>query len=111
MTKGLNKRRLRRVEYATVLDLGELTAWGWLTAGVYEKDWYPHGVHDPRRGWLRLVIDNAHSELRVSFAGDHVIKLESDAPPFGGRRWWLVCPLTGRRARKLYLFPDQGEFR
>jgi hypothetical protein len=23
---------------------------------------------------------------------------------FGGRRWWLVCPITFRRARKLYRF-------
>jgi hypothetical protein len=25
--------------------------------------------------------------------------------PFGGRRWWFLCPRTGRRVTKLYL-PD-----
>lgn len=98
-------RRLRRVEDATVLDLGELRRWGWLKAGVYERDWFPHGAHDSRRGSLRLAIDDTRSELHVSLAGEYVIKLESDTPPFGGLRWWLVCPLTGKRARKLYLFP------
>lgn len=106
-----NTRRLRRVEDATILDIADLRKWGWLTAGVYERDWYPHGAHDVRRGALRLVIDDAHAELRVSLAGHHVIKLESETPYFGGRRWWLVCPITGRHARKLYFFPDQKDFR
>jgi hypothetical protein len=104
-------RRRRRVEDATILDITELLRWCGLKPGIYERDWYPHGVHDVRRGSLRLVIDDAHVELRVSFAGEHVVKLESDKPHFGGRRWWLVCPLSGRRARKLYLFPDQPDFR
>jgi hypothetical protein len=104
-------RRRRRVEDATILDITELLRWGGLKPGTYERDWYPHGVHDLRRGSLRLAIDGVRSELHVSFAGDHVVKLESDTPPFGGRRWWLVCPLTGRRARKLYFFPDQSGFR
>lgn len=105
------RRRRRRVEEATVLDLSELRAWGWLTAGVFERYWYPHGIHDPRAGLLRHIVDDAHSELHVFFPSEHVVKLECDTPPFGGRRWWLVCPLTGRRARKLYLFADQRRFR
>jgi hypothetical protein len=31
------------------------------------------------------------------------IQLETTPQPFGGRRWWFVCPRTGRRAAKLYL--------
>jgi hypothetical protein len=31
------------------------------------------------------------------------IELETTPQPFGGRRWWFVCPRTGRRATKLYL--------
>lgn len=33
------------------------------------------------------------------------IELESSTPQFSGRRWWFVCPLTGARARALYLPP------
>ena len=31
------------------------------------------------------------------------IQLETTPQPFGGRRWWFVCPRAGRRAAKLYL--------
>jgi len=31
------------------------------------------------------------------------IALTSTAQNFGGRRWWMRCPVTGERARKLYL--------
>ncbi len=34
---------------------------------------------------------------------DYLIHLETTAQPFGGRRWWWICPRTGRRAVKLYL--------
>jgi hypothetical protein len=34
------------------------------------------------------------------------IALTSTVQNFGGRRWWMACPLTGSRARKLYLAPN-----
>jgi hypothetical protein len=34
---------------------------------------------------------------------DYWIQLATTPQPFGGRRWWFVCPQTGRRATKLYL--------
>jgi len=36
------------------------------------------------------------------------IDLTSTVPHFGGRRWWLRCPVTGARVRKLYL-PSSGD--
>jgi hypothetical protein len=36
---------------------------------------------------------------------DYWIRLETTPQPFGGRRWWFICPRTGRRATKLHL-PD-----
>ena len=32
-----------------------------------------------------------------------VINLVATEPHFGGRRWWFRCPVTGNRARVLYL--------
>jgi hypothetical protein len=34
---------------------------------------------------------------------DYWIELETTPQPFGGRRWWFICPRTGRRVAKLYL--------
>ena len=36
-------------------------------------------------------------------ASDYWIELATTPQPFGGRRWWFICPQTGRRAAKLYL--------
>ena len=49
--------------------------------------------------WLRLRY-NADGE-RV----DCMVRLVSTRPNYGGRRWWFVCPLVGRRVAKLYLPP------
>ena len=34
---------------------------------------------------------------------DYRIELVTTPQPFGGRRWWFVCPKTGRRVAKLYM--------
>jgi hypothetical protein len=33
----------------------------------------------------------------------HSSRLAKSWPPFGGLRWWFVCPRLNRRVRKLYL--------
>ncbi len=44
------------------------------------------------------------------------IRLQETRPAFGGKRWWLTCPLTvngvacNRRVGKLYLPPDARYF-
>ncbi|ANY85147.1 hypothetical protein BB934_43915 (plasmid) [Microvirga ossetica] len=38
------------------------------------------------------------------------IRLVATTPPYGGRRWWFVCPQTGQRVMKLHLPPDARVF-
>lgn len=38
------------------------------------------------------------------------IKLEALPLNFGGKRWWMRCPASGKRARVLYLFPGLDTF-
>lgn len=38
------------------------------------------------------------------------IRLTCTAQPLGGRRWWMLCPLTGKRARTLHLANGQALF-
>ena len=36
-------------------------------------------------------------------SSDYWVSLETTPQPFGGRRWWFICPRIGVRAAKLYL--------
>jgi hypothetical protein len=47
---------------------------------------------------------------------DYAVHVTYNMPPFGGRRWWWICPLVGngrackRRVSKLYLPPGSNYF-
>lgn len=43
------------------------------------------------------------------YATDTII-LEATRPHYGGVRWWFRCGISGKRASKLYLFPDHQRF-
>jgi hypothetical protein len=38
------------------------------------------------------------------------IRLAFTVPQFGGRRWWMLCPVTGERVRCLHLPPGEDRF-
>jgi hypothetical protein len=64
---------------------------------------------DLRSARLSLIF---HSPLADGQSREisQAIALTSTAQNFGGRRWWLRCPVTGSRARKLYLSPESDRF-
>jgi hypothetical protein len=33
----------------------------------------------------------------------YIVRLVTTRPPFGGLRWWFICPSTGQRVSKLFL--------
>ena len=52
-------------------------------------------------GTLRLaVITRFDSFGRAGRVGAQTIDLITTTPPYGGRRWWFLCPSTGRRVMK-----------
>jgi hypothetical protein len=56
-------------------------------------------------------MDELAGAIFVSDAtGQHKIEMSTTALNFGGRRWWLHCPFTGKRALKLYLYGSIGRF-
>ena len=60
-------------------------------------------VGDPWDSWLRLkyrIHDHWSGEPHEI---DDKIYLATTQPPFGGFRWWFVCPRGNWRVRKLYL--------
>jgi hypothetical protein len=54
--------------------------------------------------WLRYDVD--HYSQRTG-PQEHKISLGTTPCPFGGVRWWWICPATSRWVRKLYL-PNGG---
>lgn len=56
------------------------------------------------RAWLRYDIDHLS---RPTGPQEYPVALVATPCPFGGRRWWWICPATGRRVSKLYL-PNGG---
>ena len=76
--------------------------WGWR----YEGEARPHAIvgydanlTEPDDPWLRLRYDVSGERA------DCMVRLVTTRPNYGGRRWWFLCPLVGRRVAKLYLPP------
>ena len=69
-------------------------------------------TRDPAEAWIRLYYTMTRSGEKV----DYRVGLTTTALPWGGVRWWFVCPLTvngqscGRRRGKLYLPPGGRYF-
>jgi hypothetical protein len=53
------------------------------------------------RGWARLFFTTA-SWSGETTRHDYRVELVSTPQPFGGRRWWWVCPKRGDLVSKLY---------
>ena len=56
---------------------------------------------------LRLHYTSTTHSIGEKVDRDYRVQLETTRPNYGGLRWWFVCPLSGRRARVLYL-PTSG---
>ena len=54
-------------------------------------------------GSLRLIYKSRAVWTDETHALDYTISLMTTAQPFGGYRWWFLCPRTGMRVAKLYL--------
>jgi hypothetical protein len=57
-------------------------------------------TRNPEDAWIEFwhaTRDSDPKEIRYR------VLLTATRPPFGGLRWWFVCPRTGRRAQKLFL--------
>lgn len=60
-------------------------------------------IGGPRDDWVRLRYEMTDYRTGEPLEIDDRIFLATSRPPFGGLRWWFVCPQLNRRVRKLYL--------
>ncbi|GJE43559.1 hypothetical protein [Methylobacterium soli] len=119
MARPRTKRHVL-IENAACLDIASLVRAGWLPQGQAATGFAPL-VHHPggtHAGWVYVaseLTENRPPSLHLTFADrngrahEQRIALTSlPRPPFGGLRWFFICPQTGARACRLYL-PRDGE--
>jgi hypothetical protein len=61
---------------------------------------------DPSDPFIELIHQTRNQREGDRSVRDR-IRLVWTVPTYGGRRWWFLCPRTGRRTTKLYV-PDGG---
>src|SRR5689334_2292481 len=119
MGRPRTKRHLL-VENAACFDVPALLRAGLLVPGRAIGDVFPvvrHPDHRPAGAILLRtdLTDENRASQRIMFGlpNGRSIKQEitivsQPRAPFGGRRWFFLCPQTGARACRLYL-PRHGE--
>jgi hypothetical protein len=59
------------------------------------------------RGWVRLRYTTTNRWTGQTTNHDYTVELATKPQPFGGRRWWWVCPRRKDLVAKLYM-PSGG---
>ena len=108
-------------EDGTTLDLALMMRKGWVTdgrCGRGQLTWSDGTGWSASIGYSYDLIDPADASLTLDYrnrqgGGEWVprrqkVRLVYNVPPYGGRRWWMVCPVYYHRVAKLYL-PAGGD--
>lgn len=107
-------------ELCRQIDIGWLAKAGKLCEGVASSGRLRWLHCDRQIGSILYTCDltdphNARLILRFACGSQaepvfQVIPLRSTVPNYGGRRWWMVCPLGKTHVTKLYLPPSGTRF-
>lgn len=108
-------------EEGLTIDLALMLRNGWIKDGQRGSGTLHWTVNGERRSSICHAYDLTfpdHAEIRLNWRsrrfGDgweerkQTIRLTYTQPRFGGRRWWMICPVRGDRIGKLYL-PNGGD--
>lgn len=102
------------IDLAWMIRTGRAKPGQWLSGGL---SWHCGGSPSGSIDYVANMEDPADSYLRLMFWRregsdrehvEQVVRLVFTEPNYGGRRWWMICPYSGRRAAKLYL-PAGGD--
>ncbi len=121
---GRQSERLT-VESGLTLNLSRLFKAGWLrpggaTSGVLR--WFNVSTQEEAAsmgfeshlgadsGNLRVYWSTTNHWTGEKRQCENHIALVTSPQPFGGRRWWFVCPSTGQRSARLHLPPGADAF-
>lgn len=99
----------RVLDLTRMRKLGAIPACAWRAGGwqwtdretkeVLASIGYEADTRDPANSFLRV-----HYTLNDKEKMDYRIRLSTTTPYYGGTRFWFLCPVTGRRVTKLYLY-------
>ena len=104
----------KRIDLAWMIRTGRAKPGQWVSDGL-SWNWggspagsiaYVANMEDVSDSYLRLMYWNGEGANRRHV--EQVVRLVFTEPNFGGRRWWMVCPYSGRRVAKLYM-PAGGD--
>ena len=100
----------RMVKLGAVQDgVFESGSWKWLNSKTNEVKSaisYQCYTINPHCSYLKLTYVMTESRERMEYE----IPLVRTHPPYGGVRFWFLCPVTHKRVSKLFLSPDSGRF-
>ena len=112
------------VEEALTIDLGLLLRRGWVRDGAAAEGgalyWssndevvasmsQSYDLTGPNRAHLTLTYALSRRDTLPENVNQR-ITLVCTRPTFGGRRWWMICPISGQRVAKLHLPPGGDRF-
>ena len=69
---------------------------------------YRAAIDEPGCERLELIYANTRQGTREDKRQS--VQLVHTVPNYGGKRWWMLCPISGRRVGKLYLPPGGDVF-
>ena len=118
--KARNRKPLESAVFLAVeiLDLARMPA-GWAERGKATRVatiQHRHGRRTIAETRVHAVVERAAGVATIQHRGVDGTRIEQSlglapvAQHFGGQRWFFVCPVTGERARKLYLYPGSRQF-
>ena len=65
-------------------------------------------MHQSGDEHLEVIYTNTRGGERKDVR--QTVRLTFTRPNYGGKRWWMLCPVSGRRVGKLYLPPGGDVF-
>ncbi|NMW32041.1 hypothetical protein HKD42_08205 [Altererythrobacter sp. RZ02] len=108
-------------EQSLKVDLALMLRKGWIAEGRSNGgslSWSRGGEPAGNIQYYADLSDPANASLTLNYkrqrygedwiSREQHIRLDYTQPHFGGRRWWMICPVRGVRAGKLYL-PSNGD--
>lgn len=119
---GRHSRR-STVEDGLTINLGLMFRRGWIKDGVQSAgtlSWSSNGEPDASIGYRYDLINADNASLTLTLTQtprgappekvEQRVRMTWTRPTYGGRRWWMICPYSGRRVGKLHLPPNGDRF-